>query len=76
MKAQHGNNLHLGGAGISAAFMRLGLVNECWLYVCPVAAGGSKPLFPALEAPVKLRLVEARTFTSGVALLRYEAAKN
>lgn len=76
LKAQLGKDMHVGGAGLGATFMRLGLIDEYWLYVCPVAVGGGKPFFSASDAPVRLRLIETRTFTSGVVLLRYEPAKD
>jgi riboflavin biosynthesis pyrimidine reductase len=53
--------------------MRLGLVDEVRLLVQPVILGSGTRFFPPLEARIGLRLVETRTFGSGVVLLRYEA---
>jgi dihydrofolate reductase len=72
LKAQPGKDMDLGGAGIGATFMQLGLIDEYRLYVYPVVLGGGKPFFPALDRPANLRLVETRTFTSGVVLLRFQ----
>ena len=74
LKAQPGKDMALGGAGIGATFMRLGLVDEYWLYVYPVVVGGGKPFFPTLKDKIDLTLVETRTFTRGVVLLRYQPA--
>ena len=73
LKAQPGKDMVLGGAGIGATFMKLGLIDEVWLYVYPVVLGGGKPFFPALDNKIDLRLVETKMFTSGVVLLRYQA---
>ena len=64
----------LGGADLAAAFMRLDLIDEYRLYVHPIVLGQGKPLFPASDARINLRLVETRTFGNGVVLLRYERA--
>lgn len=72
LKAQPGKDMFLGGAGIGATFMKLSLIDEYWLYVFPVVAGGGKPFFPALTEPLALRLIETRTLPGGVVLLRYQ----
>ncbi len=75
LKAQPGKDMDLGGAGIGATFMKLGLIDEYRLYVYPVVLGGGKPFFPAADKPINLRLVETRTLTSGVVLLHYQPAQ-
>jgi dihydrofolate reductase len=50
------------------------LVDEYRVYIHPVVLGGGKPMFPILDEPVPLRLVETTTFGNGVVLLRYERA--
>jgi dihydrofolate reductase len=74
LKQQPGQDLEVGGADLAATVMRLGLIDEYQLYVQPVILGGGKRMLPALEARINLRLVETRTFHSGVVLLRYERA--
>jgi len=54
--------------------MRLGLIDEYQLFVHPIVLGGGTPYFPALDAPITLRLVETRTFSSGVVYLSYQRA--
>jgi dihydrofolate reductase len=54
--------------------MLLGLIDEYRLYVQPVILGAGKRMLPALDMRINLRLVDTRTFRSGVVLLRYERA--
>jgi dihydrofolate reductase len=74
LRARPGGPLAVGGPGLAATFVRLGLVDEYRLYLHPTILGGGKPFFPALDAPIDLRLVQARTFGSGVQYLRYQRA--
>jgi dihydrofolate reductase len=75
LKAQPGGDLGIGGAGLASEVIRLGLVDEYRLLVHPVVLGAGRLLFPALDAPAKLGLVETRTFGSGVVLLRYRTER-
>lgn len=74
LRLQPGKHMDLGGAGIAASFAALNLIDEYVLYVQPVIVGGGKPFFPQLAKRQPLRLVEARPFPSGVALMRYQRA--
>jgi dihydrofolate reductase len=74
LKAQPGQDMTVGGAGLASAFMQLGLIDEYWLYVHPVVLGGGKPMFPRLREKINIRLIETRAFKSGVVLLRYQRA--
>ncbi len=74
LKAEPGKDMEIGGATLAATAMRLGLVDEVRLLVHPVVLGGGKPFFPDLENAMPLRLLETRTFSSGVLYLRYERA--
>jgi dihydrofolate reductase len=71
-KQQSAKNLAVGGAGLAAAFTRLGLIDEYHLFVTPVVLGGGTPYFPPLEHQLHLELIEARKFGSQVIYLRYE----
>ena len=70
LQAQPGGDMALGGAILAAAFQRHGLVDEYRLYVHPVVLGRGRPLF-ASDVPLRLQLIETRTFGNGVVLLRY-----
>jgi len=72
LKERPGKDIELGGAGIASTFIRLGLIDEYRLFVHPVILGGGTPFFPALDDKINLRLVDTRTFGSGVVLLRYQ----
>ncbi len=75
LKAQPGGDMSVGGAGLAASFMHLGLIDEYRLYVRPILLGGGKPMFPSLDESVRLQHVETHTFGSGVVLLRYQRAE-
>lgn len=72
LKKQPGNDMAVGGPNLAATFMQLDLIDEYRLFVQPVVLGAGTPFFPALDATINLRLVETRTFGSGVVYLRYE----
>lgn len=72
LKAQPGGDLVVGGADLAASFIRHDLIDEYRLYVHPVVLGRGTPLFRPSEVAIDLGLVEARTFGSGVVLLRYQ----
>ena len=55
-----------GGASFAAALAARGLIDEYCLVIQPVAVGGGQALFAELSAPLRLELVEARSFTCGV----------
>jgi dihydrofolate reductase len=74
LQERTGKDVAVGGAELAAEAIRLGLVNDFQLFVYPVIVGGGKPFFPPVEEPVRLELVETRTFSSRVAYLRYVSA--
>lgn len=74
LKAQPGKDMVVCGAGIAASFMQLDLIDEYRPIVHPVVLGGGKPMFPALDKIISLRLIETRRIGSGVVLLRYQRA--
>jgi dihydrofolate reductase len=72
LKEQPGGAIAVGGAGLAASLLALGLVDELRPLVHPVVLGAGTPFLPALDTPLALRLAETRTFGSGVVSLRYE----
>jgi dihydrofolate reductase len=74
LKAQPGQDLAVGGAGLAGACLRLGLVDECRLFVSPVVLGGGTPFFPPMDERLALQHVETRTFGSRVVYVRYRRA--
>jgi dihydrofolate reductase len=72
IKNQPGKDIWLyGGADLIATFIDLGLVDEFRLSVHPVVLGEGKPLFTDLKQRLNLKLVQIRTFSSGVVQLIY-----
>jgi dihydrofolate reductase len=61
----------IGGAGLAAAAIELGLVDELRLFRYPVVVGGGTPFLPPVTEVVQLDLVETRTFGSHVIYERY-----
>lgn len=73
---QPGKNIWLyGGAELITTLLNLNLVDIFKLAVHPVILGNGKPLFKNIIDMHKLKLTEAKGFTSGVTLLTYEADK-
>ncbi|MEU8266671.1 dihydrofolate reductase family protein [Sphaerisporangium sp. NPDC049002] len=68
-----GNMLIYGSAGFAQSLIRQGLIDEYRIWVHPVVLGEGRPLFAGLKERVDLKLVETRTFDSGVCVLRYQA---
>jgi dihydrofolate reductase len=74
LQEQTGKDVAIGGAGLAAEAMRLGLIDDFHLFVNPAVTGGGTPFFPTLAQSFPLQLVETRTFGSKVVYLRYERA--
>jgi dihydrofolate reductase len=60
------------GAGLAAAAIAEDLIDEYRQFVRPIVLGGGTPYFPPLPKSLDLRLVESRSFDSGVVYLRYQ----
>jgi dihydrofolate reductase len=71
LKEQQGNDLAVGGAGLAATCMQLGLVDEYRLFLSPVVLGAGTPYFLALDERIDMELVETQTFGARVVYLRY-----
>ena len=76
MKQQPGKNMVvLGSAELASVLMKFGLIDEYRVWLNPIILGKGKPLFPELNERHKLRLVEMKTFSSGLIALFYERVK-
>jgi dihydrofolate reductase len=72
IKNKPGKDIWLyGGASLITTFIHLGLVDEFRLSVHPVVLGEGKPLFMDINERLNLKLVQTRTFSSGVVQLIY-----
>jgi dihydrofolate reductase len=65
----------IGGAGLAAAAIELGLVDELRMFRNPVVVGGGTPFLPPVAEGVPLDLVETRTVGSRVIYERYARAR-
>ena len=61
----------IGGAGLAAAAIEFGLVDELRMFRNLVVVGGGTPFLPPVAEDVPLDLIETRTFGSRVI---YDAA--
>ena len=70
LKADASRDLTVGGADLASQALSADLVDDCVLFVWPVAVGDGKPALPA-DARLSLELLDERRFANGVLLLRY-----
>jgi dihydrofolate reductase len=69
-------DVEIGGAGLAAAAIELGLVDELRIFRNPVVVGGGTPFLPPVTEDIRLDLVETRTFGSRVIYERYRRARD
>src|SRR5215210_1212307 len=69
-------DVEIGGAGLAAAAIELGLVDELRMFRYPVVVGGGTPFLPPVTEDVPLDLIETRTFGSRVIYERYGRARD
>jgi RibD C-terminal domain len=67
-------DVSIGGAGLAAAAIELGLVDELRMFRNPVVVGGGTPFLPPVTEDVPLDLIETRAFGSRVIYERYARA--
>ena len=73
IKDQAGKDIWLyGGASLTDALMKEGLVDELWLSVHPILLGNGKPLFRPQDQRTPLTLLESKTYETGLVSLRYK----
>jgi dihydrofolate reductase len=69
-----GKDVGIGGPGLAAAAIELGLVDEFRMFRNPVVVGGGTPLLPPVAGALELELIGTRTFGSRVVYERYRRA--
>lgn len=75
LKAETGQDILINGSGqLVHSLIPHGLIDEYRLLVYPIIVGSGKHLFPEGGA-ANLKLVETRSFPTGVVLLRYQPAE-
>jgi riboflavin biosynthesis pyrimidine reductase len=60
----------VGGPTLAARALRLGLVDECHLFLSPIVVGGGNPALPD-NIRLELELLDERRFNNGVVHLHY-----
>jgi dihydrofolate reductase len=68
-------DVEIGGAGLAAAAIELGLVDELRMFRHPVVVGGGTPYLPPVTEDIRLDLIETRTFGSRVIYERYRRVR-
>lgn len=76
LKQQPGKDLVIfGSPGLAHTLMRLDLIDEYRLTVNPVILGSGMPVFKDLKDRGELKLLNTKTFGSGVIALHYETKR-
>jgi dihydrofolate reductase len=68
-------DVSIGGPGLAAAAVELGLVDELRMFRNPVVIGGGTPFLPPVTEHIPLDLIDTRTFGSRVVYERYRRVK-
>jgi dihydrofolate reductase len=72
IKNEEGKDIWLfGGGSLTTSLVNLGLVDEVWLALHPIVLGGGKPLFSNIKQRVKLKLLDTKTYSTGLVFLKY-----
>src|SRR3954465_15488533 len=69
-------DVSIGGAGLAAEAIELGLVDELRIFRNPVVVGGGTTFLPPVTEDVPLDLIETRTFGSRVIYERFARARD
>lgn len=76
LKREDGQDILVFGSGqLVQTLHKRGLIDEYRLMVFPVVLGSGQRLFPNGEEKRALKLIEAKTFNSGVVVLSYQPAE-
>lgn len=76
IKNQTGKDIWLfGGAGLTTTLINYGLVDELQLAVHPLLLGQGKPLFENINEKIEFKLIDTKTYSTGLVQLFYELVK-
>ena len=70
MKVDASRDIAVSGPTIAGQAMKLGLVDECHLFLSPIVVGGGTPALPD-NVRIQLELLDERRFGNGVVHLHY-----
>ena len=72
IKNENGKDIWLfGGADLTTSLMNLKLVDEVHLALHPILLGGGKPLFRDILDRIKLKLIDTKTYSTGLVSIKY-----
>ena len=76
IKNQKGKDIWLfGGAGLIKTLIKHELLDELLLAVHPILLGQGKPLFEDIKEKIEFKLIDTRTYSTGLVQLFYEFVK-
>ena len=76
LKSKKGKDIIVyGGAGFVSALIKENLIDEFQLFINPVAIGNGMSIFNQLEDRQNMRLVKAKSYDCGIAVMIYKPAK-
>lgn len=67
--------VEIGGAGLAAAAIELGLVDELRIFRVPIVVGGGTRYLPPLREGFRVDLIETRTFDAHIIYERYRRVR-
>lgn len=77
IKKQQGKDIWLfGGASLTATLMNLKLIDEVHLGVHPILLGGGKPLIRDISERVNFKLINTKTYSTGLVSLKYSVMRS
>lgn len=71
LKQGIGKSMSVGGIRLAQSLMKLSLIDEYWLLVQPIIVGEGRRLFAGESDRRDLKLVDTKSFHSGVVVLHY-----
>jgi len=72
IKSEPGKDIWLfGGADLTASLLNLNLIDEIGMAVHPVILGGGKSLFQDISKRIELKLVDTKSYSTGLVSLTY-----
>jgi dihydrofolate reductase len=75
MKAQSDADISIGGPNLAAHAFRLGLVDECRVFVAPAVVGAGRRALPD-GVRLDLELLDERRFDGGMVYLSYRSTSS
>jgi riboflavin biosynthesis pyrimidine reductase len=70
MKADASRDIAVSGPTLAGQALKLGLVDECHLFLSPIVVGGGTPALPD-NVRIQLELLDQRRFGNGVVHVHY-----